>query len=238
MTNPYRRLTRLSMYAALGLLLLSMALTPVGRTVALWSWVMGGSLAFAALLMALISWFYGKKADKHLAAFESGSYLAHWRYEPGEWHAFAEEEWARLQKKARWVPLWGLPIGILISLVLLPTTLSAAVLVVIALLVAAAGWGVWRLMLFIGRQAKERARYGAAEAYIGPEAAIFNGKYFHWTGMGVSLSGLERSPGNPSVLEFTVRAGRGRNMVHHTHRIPVPAGRAGEADEILAALRS
>lgn len=143
MTNPYRRLTRLSVYTALGLLLLSLSLTPVGGTVALWSWMLGGSLAFSVLLMGLICWFYAKKADKHLAAFQSGSHLAHWRYEPEEWHAFAEEEWARTQKKARWAPLWGLLLGCLIGLILLPV--GAAWLVVLAPLLTAAGWGVGRV---------------------------------------------------------------------------------------------
>lgn len=237
MTNPYRRWTRLSAYAALVVLLLSLALTPMGRTVALWSLVLGGSLAFSLLLMALICWLYAKKADKHLAAFRSGSHLAHWTYKPEEWHAFAEEEWARTQKRARWAPLWALLLGAVIGLVLVPA-LGVTGLMVAVLLGVAAGWGIGRLVLSTGRQKYERARHGAAETYIGTEAALINGSYFHWSGAGVSLSGLELAPGNPSVLEFTVRAGHGTKSSYHTHRVPVPAGRLGEAEKILATLRA
>lgn len=233
MTNPYRRGARLSWYATGALLLIGAVLTPFGGDVALIGWIIVGSLAFAAVLTAGICHFYARRADRHLEAFRGGQYLAHWTYAPEEWRTFSAAERERSRKRARWMPLWGALLGAFIGLLLL-VELGAGGLVGFTLLFAAAGWGLGRFLLTSTETTYAEAH--TAEAYVGQEAAVLNGKYIHWTGFGIRLIGLQLVPGTPSVLEFTVRAEGGRSSNEYKHRVPVPSGREGEAEGVISSL--
>lgn len=231
MKNHYRTWARFSGYATAAVAVATLPLFLVGGDTALIAGIVGGCFAFAAALMWGICWFYARKADRHLEAFRRGEYLAHWSLPPEEWSAFAAAERARTEKSARWMPLWLGLAGGAIGLGLL--TMGGVVGVVASTVAgAAAGWGVGRLMLSWGKEARG-AQPERPEVYVGPEAAVVDGKYIHWTGYGIRLVGLKLVGGSPSVLEFEVRSNAGESSTTHTHRVPVPAGREEEAGRVM-----
>jgi hypothetical protein len=232
MKNHYRTWTRVSGYATAALIAATVPFLLVGGEVAVIGGIIGGSLAFAAALTAGICWFYARKADRHLEAFRRGEYLAHWTFRPEEWSTFAAAEWARTQKTARWMPLWLGLVGGAVGLGLLAAGAGVVVLAVSTLAGTALGWGVGRLLLSRGERARD-ARPAKPEVYVGPEAAVVDGKYIHWTGYGVRLVGLTMVGGDPPVLEFEVRTSSGESTTTHTHRVPVPAGREEEAEQVM-----
>lgn len=234
MKNHYRTWTRASGYAAAGLLAATAPFVLAGGDTALVGGIVMGCLAFTAALTAVICWFYARRAERHLAAFRRGEYLAHWTFRPEEWGAFAAGEWERTRKNARRMPLWLGLVGAAVGLGLLAVAGWAGVVVSTAAGVAA-GWGVGRLMLSRGEAARG-ARPAQPEVYVGPEAAVVDGKYIHWTGYGIRLVGLRLVGGSPSALEFEVRTDAGEGSSTQTHRVPVPAGREEEAEQVAARL--
>lgn len=234
MKNPYRTWTRWSWYTAAALTALALAFLPLGGDAALVGGIVGGVLAFSAALTAAIFHFYARRADRHLEAFRRGEHLAHWTFLPEEWSPFSAAERERVRKRALWAPVWGAGICGIVGLALV-AELGISGAAAGLLLGGAAGWGVGRLMVSQAEKAhgEEAAR---PEVYVGPEAALVNGKYFAWTGLGMRLVGLQVVEGTPTVLEFEVRVDAGESATYQTHRVPVPAGREEEAARVVAEL--
>jgi hypothetical protein len=93
--SPYHGYARTSVFVVLVLAAAGALLVTMGGETA---WVVGVTcliLSPAVLIVAALLEVQARKQDRHLAAFRSGSYLAHWQYTPEEWARFREVEESR-----------------------------------------------------------------------------------------------------------------------------------------------
>jgi hypothetical protein len=180
-------------------------------------------------------------ADRELAAFERGEFLAHWTYSEQEWRSFHDAE----RRRANTVLLWASVSLVAVALVLVAVGLftptdrgawlaAAGAVGLTAALVAALLGGA-------NAAGHRRSFTSTREAFVGRESAFINGTHHRWTALGTTLDTVELLPagpaGQPAAIQFNLllqsRHGRGSQSV----RVPVPAGREDEARQVLAHFR-
>jgi hypothetical protein len=235
LVNPLRAQLRL-MGAIFGsLVLLGLAVAGVLRhnqLAVILGLTLAGCMAFVLLFVTFcMAVFVIPKADRELAAFGRGEYLAHWTWTPEEWERFVRTE-KRSWRACVWiVPLamfliagacavWGDEDGSLLASIF---AALGGVMTIVAWAVATS-----RKRFF------ERGRRSRPHAYIGPLSLYFNGAYHSWTSFGTSLGGVQLIDGPPLMVEFRLEVGDYSSEVW----VPVPAGREEEARRLVHAFRS
>jgi hypothetical protein len=93
--SPYHGYARTSVFLVLVVAAAGALLVTMGGESARVVGVICLVLSSAVLIVAALLEVQARKQDRDLAAFRSGSYLAHWQYTPEEWARFREAEEAR-----------------------------------------------------------------------------------------------------------------------------------------------
>ncbi|CAN5707406.1 hypothetical protein BH23GEM3_BH23GEM3_08730 [soil metagenome] len=235
MTNQYQGWVRFLACVALATLVAGLALLRVDNEDVWVAGMIGILLTPCLLLVAGIFWFQGRKADKHLAAFRNGSYLAHWTYTPEESQRFFDSERERARKEGRWYVLgFALGGGLAVGPLLLEQ-LGLIALPLFAMIGAIVGRGILAAVRR-SEDTREARRKDVYEAFIGPESACCGGRFFTWTGFGTRLDAVEFVPGDPNALQVTSSVQSKGGRTPYNFRIPVPAGREEEARRVMAGL--
>ena len=159
--------------------------------------------------------------------------LAHWRYDPAEWSAYANREAAYRGREA-----FRLGLGVTaLGTVLLGFSEGdwAGGLAVSAVIGGIIGVGRWAM----ARSARaSNLSVPAGEVIIAPNAILLNGRYevlqdHHFRFGGVRYVETERPP----ILEFTVTWPTRGGRTNEQYRVPVPTGREDEARALVDTFR-
>lgn len=175
-----------------------------------------------------------------------GDLLAHWTYSPQEWSQFIQSEMARSRASIK-VILYTVGLTFLVMAVgllvagagsgrsdraIIGSLLCLVVFGVVALLVR---WGATVEV----RKLKARS---TGEVFISPTGLMLNESYYPWNVMGTRLTGVFYEQGNPNSLLFKYQQWGAQNMGgtaiptrnKQSVRVPVPFGREGEAQNLVA----
>lgn len=227
----------------------AIALTPVGGVAAFLGWFVGGALVgLLSAILAVIMTFRSRQIARHIARMEQGQCLAHWTYQPEEWRQFARIDW-RLMRKYAWLTAAGVAVlGASAAFLAshpgddnrtgLPAAAWAGAFIGCAVGGCVGGWAAWHW--YHGWRRYRRAKKGVGLAYLDTGAVYFNGEYHPWGGTSrIRLSALDWVDEDPSYLQFTFEFARTpvaaaghagtSQMPNKVFRVPVPAGREGEA---------
>jgi hypothetical protein len=197
------------------------------------------TMVFAAVIL-----FLGptvRRVEEELAAFRRGECLAHWMYTEDEWRNFAEFKW---QDAREWGYAAPVAVAILIALVLgLPLwgayfeASAVAALPCFGLCTVAgalAGLGIGRLIRLLAWRRYQRRLRAVGEAYLGEGGIYFEGTYSRWGSWGTRFSGARIREGDPPMVVVTLTSGAGSRQYTNDVQVPIPAGRDGEAERIVA----
>jgi hypothetical protein len=209
--------------------LLAWALSFWNGTAGLVALMVGLAGGFVFTLSGGLHYIVVRQADRDLAAFRRGEYLAHWTYTGDEWPRLIRAEAAAAKRFWWFGPLFIGIFGAVLAFAWpndIPGRLLAMVVVGAAL--GAAGCGLawldtrrWRRFLRVVQETPP-------DVYVGPRGLYVNGRYYVFSGrllVRCILSG-ER----PAAMEFKL------NPVARAYRfqvrVPVPGGREEEAEAL------
>jgi len=196
----------------------------------------------------------GYRAKKGIKELLAGNFLVHWRYNPEEWHRFAQAEWGRTKAEARIKPLIFVSLFLLIGLFgsmlafFLPLpgpspTPHPPKLLFSAFLLFGVLTGIILGLVFgaedylQGRQRYSKNMRTCAEVYIGhggKYAERFYAPLSRWWRR-LNPGGIE--PGEPAILRLNVeiRGPLSRGVLRQL-RVPIPRGKEDEATELAKRL--
>jgi hypothetical protein len=227
--------------------------------------VVGGALVFAYGCGALMARSAAKRVDRQIEEFRRGRALALWRCSADEWRRFAEAERDRLGKDEKNVQL--LMLGIFAAMGALPGGIAGKVyveeaeagtidtllaVIVGGLLGALAGvvFGfIYDWLSGWGPRSAARRRYWHAlhvggPSFIGATGVYTNGEFFGWGDVWGSLLFADFVDADPPYLQLVLGRPQASRIAPGTTdnvpedvRIPVPAGCAEEAQEVVEILQ-
>ena len=202
----------------------------------------GGGLMIYAAVRGIQSWSRSVEVDdatRHtmLAAAQAGAIpsdavLAHWTYDPADWHRYAAAE---IHSGVREALVFGATMAAfsVLPLRLLEPEWSGAVKFAAAL---GAFVAAERLLVALVTWRRHRS-VGRGEVIVGPTAMLRNGRYeaiedgrIHFRGARV-LKQL-----SPATLEIGILVPGKYRHVREEYRIPIPPGKEDEAQAVADAL--
>ena len=226
--------------------------------------IMAGCITLAGLFIALVTMFVARAADRVIAEFRTGHALADWTFTPPEWGAFLASQRVRRSKGRLWVAGLAvvLPISFGVGMVAwmmaprawIGVANVALVLVGAALLLKLLGlifaWSDRRYFAMLQRNRRVLVAHNAV--YCGGVLTLWNvtGTVLQririladspmrlevTTGANQALRTVGMVAGMASVASGGAAAGSAISGMVAQVVIPVPAGREGEAREVMQAL--
>lgn len=185
-------------------------------------------LAVSAGITVVLFWGRARDFDRLL---NRSSLLAVWNYDESAWESFNEFDRQAYTQENQQKLLLTAVISVVIGAafwIFDPEAgkIVALILAGVLILLAAVAYGVPWLMYW-------QRRTGPRQVWIGREAALI-GRVFHtWKGFGGRLEGAEIQDG-ALIISYSTPSRIGRELT--TLRLPIPLGKAGEAEHILEAL--
>lgn len=222
-------------YVTVALLAVGLLLALAGRGRATTDLGIAGVLAGCTAIPAAILSLLARRRARRAAALRSGDFLAHWTYAEEEWRPFLAAERERAARRSRWLPLWWALGATVWGMITFAILAGWPAILLCAAAGAVVGWlsaRDLRATVPAGREAGN----GVGEAFIGRDAALVNGTFEAWTGFGVALATVGLTAGRPSTLDLSVVSSGGQSTRERTVRIPVPAGRDAEAEQLIDGL--
>lgn len=188
----------------------------------------------AAITMLIVAIMYQGRASALGRIFKGENLLAHWKYDPVEWRAYAEKEYIIEKRDKR-------------NLFYLVAVISLVVGVGFTIAHPDVGWvllGVFGgLLVFIAILVLFSTRYNyrmnkkyLGEAYITPDGVYLNRQLHLWRGWGASLDAFSYNE-EDKFLAFQYSTPNRTGRADYTVRVPVPAGKEQEARQILASFQ-
>ena len=244
LNHPFRRFAavfgRVALAGAVAAAACSLWLAAAGLTpIPFVGLILSLSAILTGVLGALSSLYQARRADGQLDAFRYGDYLACWHYDRTEWVRFAEAEWRRAQQEENPAIAFAVlgALGAVLGL-FWPGSLGPRL---VAMAVGGSALGLFGVGMAWIRLAVRRARYRRALqsrtcAYIGRTSLACNGEFWTWQTFGTRLAGVRLVEDDPAYLEFLIEIPTGRGTHTEPTRIPVPAGREGEAGRVVELL--
>jgi hypothetical protein len=162
----------------------------------------------------------------------SGPVLAHWRYAPEEWHAYAAAELRYRTREA--LAMGGIVVALgtaFLGLVERKWGLAFGISAAVGGLIALGRWAVaWSAH-------RRNVSVASGEVIVGPTALLVNGRYEVLHDRRIHFGGARVLPGpRPAILELTVMVPGRYRRIPEEYRIPIPAGREAEAHAVIEAL--
>lgn len=229
------RLGRIVLVAGLGLIAAALLLRfawPGGeelRETAVPALIVAGVVAIIA--GALTGMIRARSAARQRMISGEGL-LARWHYDPSEWRRFVERDFQR-QKRRR------LKRFALLAVVVIAFSAMVAFLdeearllglgIAIAVLPVAGA-----LLVILPRRVYRRRLEQPGEALISADGIRLAGSYHIWNQPGYRLNGASLAEGDPPALCFAIGYRTKHGWQEYELHVPVPAGREGEALQILA----
>lgn len=236
--NPNRKLVLIfAVVGLLGLVAVVVGLIKGAEDWGLYAMIFGGMALFMGVVMVPMLQVTGIKQIKTIEALMHGENLmAHWQFDQDEWNRYTDNEHTRGVRQARSAFLWTL--GITFALVLVAVWIAGTVNatgVAIASGIAGLFAVLFGGLLYLSAKATHRHNLaGVGEVYIGPVSIYFAGRYYTWEDKTAKLTRVAFESGDPSVVEFHWEYNAGGEKSHQEVRIPVPRGREGEAQNLVA----
>ncbi len=160
-----------------------------------------------------------------------GKAFANWKYDDVTWTRFNEREWKKSRIKAVGIPMAFLLVLALFGL--LDPGFSAEDFGLAAPFVLIFFGGLSIVFLFYTYALYHRTKTCPREVIIGEGGILYGGYYNSWELLTTRLAGVKYIPGEIPMLEFDVKImGKGGSNSHPI-RIPVPAGKEFEAQELI-----
>jgi hypothetical protein len=232
-----RRAARICGYLTLIAAGSPLVLLPFGGGVALGGAILGGILTILMGVCTLGCLWQARDCERHAAAFRRGECLVHWTYTRGEWLRFAISERQRVRGEVTGMPWVGLIVGLLFGAIIGLYQGSWVLGVALGGVAGIFFWLLGGLMELNAEGRSRRRRAKVSDTWIGCDAAFYDDKYLRWGYFGCRLGGAVLLPGDPAVLELTLRVfNPDGDDYSQEHRIPVPAGREGEAEQLIRVL--
>jgi hypothetical protein len=188
----------------------------------------------AAITTLIVAIMYQGRAGALGRILKGETRLAHWTYDPVEWRAYAEKEYATEKREKR-------------NLFYLVAVISLVVGVGFTIAHPDGGWVVlWvlgGLLVLIAIVAISTTRYNYwmnkkyhGEAYIAPDGVYLNRMLHLWRGWGASLDDVSYNE-EEKFLAFQYSTPNRTGRADYTLRVPVPAGKEQEARRVLASFQ-
>lgn len=230
--NPQKRNVWISL--GFGLLGLLMMIFPLAGYVDIMEG--GGALIMIGLLFLLssipVALMFHKRAKLFGSFAESRGLLAHWRYAPGLWAEYAEEELVRdtFRKKALFftVAFFALIFGVLFLILDPEGGGPATFLVMLGLIVVI---GITALISI--RLSAARNQEGNAEVYIAAEGLYLNRVLHSWGHLNTRLESVRIVSARVPVIEFVYSYPTRAGLQHETVNVPIPHGEMPAAYKLV-----
>lgn len=231
--NPQKRNVWISL--GCGLLGLLMIIFPLAGYVDIMEG--GGALIMVGLLFFLTSIPVAvmfKNRAKLLDSFAEGrDMLVHWRYTPGLWSEYTEEETIRdaRRKKILFLTIAGFAIffGALFLIMDPEGGGPATFLIMLGLVVII---GITALISI--RVAARRNREGNAEVYISPDGLYFNRVLHSWVHIGTQLESVRIVSARVPFIEFVYSYPTRAGLQYENVNVPIPQGEMPAAQNLVA----
>jgi hypothetical protein len=198
----------------------------------------GFAISFLSLVAAITSLvvaiMYQGRASALDRILRGENRLVHWTYDPVEWQAYAEKEYATEKREKR-------------NLFYLVAVISLVVGFGFTIAHPDGGWVVLLvlggLLVFIAILVLFSTRYNywmnkkyRGEAYITPDGVYLNRMLHLFRGWGASLEDVSyNEKGKFLAFQYSTPNRNGRS--DYTLRVPVPAGKEEEARQVLASFQ-
>lgn len=195
--------------------------------------LVGGFLALTAFFSSFV---FLHRLRVYRELFLEDRLLAHWHYSESEWRAFAGAELAAEKGVKKMLVM------ITAGFALLFCGMMAVLHSQLAFLMIGVGLAIVALMAFAAalsiRISRRRNITPTGEARIGRRGLWLNGTLHTWSGGGSYLVGcnLDNST-DPDCLVFSYAAIERHGPQMQQARVPVPANRLDEAEQVITALR-
>jgi hypothetical protein len=198
----------------------------------------GFAISFLSLVAAITSLvvaiMYQGRAGALDRILKGENRLAHWTYDPAEWQAYAEKEYATEKREKR-------------NLFYLVAVISLVVGIGFTIAHPDGGWVVLGmlggLLVLIAFVAVSTTRYDywmnkkyLGEAYIARDGVYLNRQLHLFRGWGASLDDVSYNE-EEKFLAFQYSTPNRTGRADYTLRVPVPAGKEQEAKRILASFQ-
>jgi hypothetical protein len=198
----------------------------------------GYAISFISLIFAITSLVVAIMYKGRAAALDrilkGENRLAHWTYDPAEWQAYTEKEYATEKKDKRnlfyLVAVISLVVGV--GFIIAHPDSGSVVL-----------WVLGGMLLLIAIVAISTTRYNywmnkkyRGEAYITPDGVYLNRMLHLWRGWGASLEDVSYNE-REKFLAFQYSTPNRNGRSDYTLRVPVPAGKEQEARQVLASFQ-
>jgi hypothetical protein len=188
----------------------------------------------AAITSLIVAIMYQGRAGALDRIFRGESLLAHWKYDPVEWQAYAEKEYVRA-KQEKWklfllVAVISIVVGI--GFTIFHPDGALVTLCVIA--------GLLLLIVFVilttTRYDYSMNKKYLGEAYITPDGVYLNRQLHLFRGWGASLDDVSYNE-EDKFLAFQYSTPNRTGRSDYTLRVPVPLGKESEAHRVLASFQ-
>ncbi len=195
--------------------------------------LVGGFLALTAFFSSFV---FLHRLRVYRDLFQEDRLLAHWRYSESEWRAFAGAELTAEETVKRMLILITAGFALLycgLMAALHPQLVDLMIGVCLAIIALVAGAAALST-----RISRRRNLTPTGEARIGRRGLWLNGALHAWSGGGSFLvdCNLDNSA-DPNCLLFSYAAIERHGQQVHQARVPVPANRLDEAEQVIAGLR-
>jgi len=188
----------------------------------------------AAITTLIVAIMYQGRAGALDRILKGENRLAHWKYDPVEWRAYAEKEYVTEKRDKR-------------NLFYLVAAISLVVGVGFTIAHPDVGWVVLGVLggvlVFIAILVLFTTRYDywmnkkyLGEAYITPDGVYLNRQLHLWRGWGASLDAFSYNE-EDKFLAFQYSTPNRTGRADYTLRVPVPSGKEQEARQILASFQ-
>ena len=203
----------------------------------LWALV-AGLLGLSALISLAIIVPFGRAYTRDMRRLLAGEHWAHWRYDGDERARFADQEWARARREAR----FGVPASMI---------LAAAVGIFLAIvgggqqaaalggaLILAVGLAVSVGLLLAGRARYARRARETGDVILGSLGIHHPGRYVPLRGFNLRLVDVAVERGSPAALRVRTASRSQYGTRTQETRVPIPRGREAEAEALGARFRN
>jgi hypothetical protein len=190
---------------------------------------------FAAITGLAVMVFFLFRAAELSRILKGEECLVHWRYDPLEWRAFTEEEYAR-RKSYNW-RLWIIVGGMcfVVGLAFWIADHDAGRWVFLVMLGMMAVTGLTAYVAPLAERACNRRRVG--ECWIGRSGVYINGQFASWRAAAGRLENVSLAGAGRKYLQFDFSFLSRYGRQSASLRVPVPLGQENVAEQVLSALQ-
>lgn len=208
-------------------------------------WIAGGDARYGSLLALLLTvvglagvvalLLFAQVYERDVRRLLEGEHWAHWRFAADEWERFDQQQSARDRREARDVLAWALVFGLILGAII--ALLGAGIpgfWIELALLCAAGVWVASVAASYGWLDHRRRRRDPDPMVYIGPRGVHRPEGYVTLVGLGRRLARVKLVAGDPATIRFDVREATRGSERQYDVWVPVPRGREGEGDQLVA----